>query len=41
MKRFEDLKGQTLVEIIGKVGDEEMVFVTNTGERAVLYYEQD
>ena len=41
MEKFEDLKGKVLSEIIGGVGDEEMVFVTNEGERFKLYYEQD
>jgi hypothetical protein len=41
MKRFEDLKGKTLTEIIGGVGDEEMIFVTPDGKRGALYYEDD
>jgi hypothetical protein len=41
MKRFEDLKGKTLVKIEGAVGDEQMAFTTADGERATLYYEQD
>jgi hypothetical protein len=41
MLKFEDLKGKTIKEIIGKVGDEEMIFLTSEGMRFVLYYEQD
>jgi hypothetical protein len=41
MKKFEDLKGKTLSEIIGGIGDEEMFFVTDDGHRCALYYEQD
>ena len=41
MEKFEDLKGKVLIEIIGKIGDEEMIFITNTGERVELYYEED
>lgn len=41
MKRFEDLKGKTLVKIKGGVGDEEMVFTTTDGAGATLYHDQD
>ena len=41
MKIFEDLKGKTLSEIVGGVGDEEMIFVTTEGEKVALYYEHD
>jgi len=41
MQKFEDLKGKTLVEIVGGVGDGTMVFVTTDGQKATLYYEQD
>ena len=38
---FNILKGKTLTEIIGKCGDEEVVFITNEGQKFVLYYEHD
>lgn len=41
MQQFADLKGKTLIEIIGGVGDEKMVFVTADGIRASLYYDHD
>jgi len=41
MLKFEDLKGKTIVEVQGKVDDEEMVFITEDGMRAVLYYKHD
>jgi hypothetical protein len=41
MLKFEDLKGKTIVKIQGKVDDEEMIFITDDGMRAVLYYDHD
>ena len=41
MIEFENLKGKTLTKITGKIGDEEMVFETNEGEKFALYYEHD
>lgn len=41
MEKFKDLKGKVLVEVIGGIGDEEMVFVTQDGEKCALYYEHD
>ena len=38
---FEDLKGKTLSKIIGKTGDDEMLFVTTEGEVYRLYHRQD
>lgn len=35
-----DLKGKTLASIRGEVGDEEIVFVTTTGETFRLYHSQ-
>jgi len=39
--RFEILKGKTLKSIVGKVGDEEMIFETISGEKFRLYYQED
>lgn len=41
MCKFEDLKGKTLSNIVGNVGDEEMIFETVDGEKYALYYLQD
>ena len=41
MEKFEDLKGKILSEIIGNVGAEEMIFVTDNGDQGILYYEHD
>jgi hypothetical protein len=41
MKKFEDLKGKTLVGIEGDIGDEVMRFTTASGEVGVLYYSHD
>ena len=41
MLKFEDLKGKTIIEVQGKVDDEEMIFITDDGMRAVLYYDND
>ena len=41
MVKFEDLKGKTLANIEGKIGDEEMTFETISGEKFKLYYEHD
>ena len=38
---FEDLKGKTITEIKGKTGDEEMIFITTDGIKAILYYAED
>lgn len=35
------LKGKTLSSVTGHVGDEEIVFITSTGERYRLYHWQD
>lgn len=40
-ERFEDLKGKTLVRIEGKVGDSEIVFTTDSGDRYKLFHNQD
>ncbi|MEN6292595.1 MAG: hypothetical protein ABFD07_11350 [Methanobacterium sp.] len=39
--KFEDLKGKTIVEIQGRTGDEEIIFITQDGIKATLYYEHD
>lgn len=39
--KFEYLKGKTLVEINGEVGDDEMVFTTSEGEKFRLFHMQD
>jgi hypothetical protein len=39
--KFEDLKGKTLTNVTGKVGDDEMLFKTDTGEEFKLYHMQD
>ena len=41
MAEFEDLKGKTLVSINGDIGDEVMVFITDNGEKYILYYDHD
>ena len=41
MDSFEDLKGKVLVDIQGKVGDEEMIFTTKDGIRCRLHYRHD
>jgi len=41
MDQFEDLKGKVLTEIIGKVGDEEMIFTTSDGMKGFLFYDHD
>lgn len=41
MCEFKDLKGKTLLSITGNVGDEQMVFNTDSGEKFDLYYEHD
>ena len=38
---FEILKGKILVEIKGGVGDDEMSFITDTGDTYKLYHLQD
>lgn len=38
---FESLKGKTLVSITGKVGDEEMTFVTSDNKKYLLWYQGD
>ena len=39
--KFEDLKGVVLIGIEGKLGDEEMIFVVDNGDKYKLYYEAD
>lgn len=41
MESFEDLRGKTLTEITGAVGDEAMAFTTVDGEKYLLRHEQD
>lgn len=41
MARFEDLKGKTIIEICGGINDEKIIFTTEDGLRAILYYEHD
>ncbi len=38
--KFEDLKGKTIFNISGAIGDEEMVFETDDGKYK-LYHDQD
>lgn len=40
-QNFEELKGKVLTSIIGDVGDDEMFFITNEGERYKLHHEPD
>ena len=39
--KFSELLRQTLTKVSGKVGDEEIVFVTDRGITYKLYYEPD
>ena len=39
--KFEMLAGKTLMNVEGKVGGDEMTFVTDTGEKFKLYHRQD
>lgn len=41
MTQFSDLLGKTLTEIIGKKGDEEIIFVIDDGKRYRLWHDQD
>ena len=41
MSNFEGLKGKTLKSVTGGVGDDEMVFITDDGEKYKLYHSQD
>jgi len=41
MDKFEDLKGRSIAKIEGGVGDDLMLFITNTGKKYYLYHEQD
>jgi len=41
MVEFKDLQGKVLSNIIGKIGDEEMLFETIDGERYIFYHDQD
>ncbi len=41
MEEFEILKGKTLTEIWGDIGDDEMFFRTTEGETYKLYHNQD
>jgi len=38
---FEELLGKTLASVEGKVGGDEIVFVTDSGERFKLYHRSD
>ena len=39
--KFENLKGKTLIAIDGKIGDDEMIFTVDNGEKYKLYHSQD
>lgn len=39
--KFEELKGKTLVEIVGGVGDKSMLFVADDLQAYELYHDQD
>jgi len=39
--KFEDLKGETLIQIDGDIGSEEITFITDKNEKYMLYHEQD
>jgi hypothetical protein len=39
--KIDELLGKTLVEIIGKKGDEEVIFRTDNGEEYKMYHEQE
>jgi hypothetical protein len=41
MAEFKDLQGKVISKIVGKIGDEEMLFETTERERYILYYEHD
>jgi len=41
IKILEDLIGKTLSSVNGQVGDEEIIFITNTGERYAMTHYQD
>jgi hypothetical protein len=41
MTAFSVLKGFTLTAIQGGIGDEKLVFITNTGRRFQMYHDQD
>jgi hypothetical protein len=38
---FSNLVGKTLTEITGKVGEDEIVFITDSGDKYKLYHYQD
>ena len=38
---FKSLEGKTLTEIIGAIGDDKMIFVTDEGEKYKLFHELD
>lgn len=38
---FSSMKGKIISSIVGEIGDEEMIFTTNNGEKLILYYEHD
>ena len=38
---FNELEGKVLFNIIGKIGDDEMVFITNDNEKYRLFHSQD
>ena len=39
--KFEELNGKILAKIDGEVGDDRMIFYTDTGEQYELYYDPD
>jgi hypothetical protein len=41
ISKFEDLQGKTLASVSGGVGDEQIIFVLDSGESYRLYYEHD
>ena len=38
---IEDFVGKTFVKIIGGKGDDELVFIENTGKKYTMYHEQN
>lgn len=41
MEKFDDLVGQTIVRVVGGVGDDEMIFLLADGVSVVLNHDQD
>lgn len=39
--KFDELLGETLIDIEGQKGDNELVFITASGKKFVMYHEQD